>query len=320
MNEQKKNSEIEDSITQATGQQTANSFDVRLYNGLIIKLLISITIAIASFFAVGLPLDGFTRMRGSQIEFFAFIAGSIAFCVSFYIVNMNGWADKISDFANKFLTRQTLGLTSEAFLHNAKATSYVLCCILLFFFLLPTAFGFIDNSEMSFYALPVLFFSFIGMFVLFEKDMDILLTWFPYASFTLLVSLHFTLINDNDFVNTMIFATPGIAVLAYAQRSLWEVLNSKIQSPTNKAAIILIGLPALLAFYIYFLPLLLPLTVLLSKKRSILIIPALSFILIDSYDRSRFSLELVDIVGSLMVLTLILFAPMLYAYAKKRFG
>ena len=51
------------------------------------KYLISIAIAAAAFFAVGFSLDGFTRMKGDDIQVFASIAGIIALTVSLFKIN-----------------------------------------------------------------------------------------------------------------------------------------------------------------------------------------------------------------------------------------
>ena len=52
------------------------------------KYLISIAIAAATFFAVGISLDGFTRMRGHDITVFASIAGIIAFVISLFNIKI----------------------------------------------------------------------------------------------------------------------------------------------------------------------------------------------------------------------------------------
>ncbi len=50
------------------------------------KYLISIIIAVAVFFAVGLSLDEFTRLRGNDITVWAIVAGVLALIISFNII------------------------------------------------------------------------------------------------------------------------------------------------------------------------------------------------------------------------------------------
>lgn len=62
------------------------------------KILISVVIAVAAFFVVGLSLVGLVDMRGKDAEVWASIAGIVAFVISMYKVKVGkSGIDIVSD-------------------------------------------------------------------------------------------------------------------------------------------------------------------------------------------------------------------------------